>query len=137
MNTPPTWVERVLDALTEDGRRSVRQLTYELQSDLDFESARKGVNSAIRILRKQRHIYVAQYVRRQEPGMQRPYPVALFAVGPWRDAKPIGALSNYERCKAYREKQRKFVPSVFHLSSPFTRGRQRRIGNGFNAPESL
>lgn len=137
MNPTPTWVDRVRAALREDGRQSVRQLATALRGDLPYASARKCVHCALVELRGKRQAYIAEYVRRQEPGMKRSYSVALFALGPWKDAKPISAMTGAERNKAYREKQKRFVNSVFQMAAPFARGRQRRIGHGFRVPESL
>lgn len=137
-DTQSDWRERVLKTLEDFGAMSVRELARELNPPKgNFASTRKSVINALRQLKDDEvhggKVYIKEFVREQLPGMTKAYPVAKFALGNLPDAEPIPKLTGSEMCKNYRDKRKRFVPSVFAFQAPFSKLRDKRVPAGFNA----
>lgn len=99
--------QRILDLLAS-GPVTPREAAVELS--VGFAYCRVRFSN----LHTEKKIHVTTYRRCEENG--RLYPRAVYALGPGKDAKPPGPLSDAEYNRRYRSAVRGQVNSVFALA---------------------
>lgn len=107
--------ELIRHMLREVGPMTAREVTE--ATGLNHDLTRVRLCS----LKASGHIHVTEYRRETVHG--RLYPRAVYALGPGRDAKKPGPLTQAEYCRRYRARKRNAVPSVFHLGGNIDQAR--------------
>ena len=109
-STSTSTYQKIVDALTEYGPMTSRELAEEINTDLRL------VQGSLGWIRVERPNLIHIQGWRHEKTACRINLNAVYALGAKPDAKRPKAMSSSQKCKRWRQKKKFQIASVFHLS---------------------